>query len=88
MAETTNLTIRVEKEVKEKAEQLFSELGLNMSTAVNVFIRQAIRQGKIPFEISLSPNYETIQALEDVLNNRNLSATFESVEELMEDLNA
>lgn len=66
MSETTNLTIRIDKELKEKAEQLFSELGMNMTTAFNIFIRQAVRQGKIPFEISLNnPNVETIAAMEE-----------------------
>jgi len=53
MAETTNLNIRIDKELKEQAEVFFSELGLNMSSAFNVFVRQSLRQGKIPFEISI-----------------------------------
>lgn len=66
MAETTNLSIRIDKELKEQAEQLFSELGMNMTTAFNIFVRQAVRQGKIPFEISLNiPNAETIAAIEE-----------------------
>ena len=66
MSETTNLTIRIDKELKEQAEQLFSELGMNMTTAFTVFVRQAVRQGKIPFEISINiPNAETIAALEE-----------------------
>lgn len=51
MAETINVTIRLDKEVKENAERLFSDLGMNMSTAFNIFARQSLRQGKIPFEI-------------------------------------
>ncbi|MEL7624715.1 MAG: type II toxin-antitoxin system RelB/DinJ family antitoxin [Clostridiales bacterium] len=51
MAETINVTIRLDKEVKENAEKLFNELGMNLSTAFNVFARQSLRQGKIPFEI-------------------------------------
>ncbi|KGP76544.1 damage-inducible protein J [Desulfosporosinus sp. Tol-M] len=66
MSETTNLTIRIDKELKEQAEKLFSELGMNMTTAFTVFVRQAVRQGKIPFEISLNiPNSETIVAMEE-----------------------
>ena len=44
--------IRIDDNLKEQAEILFEELGLNMSTAFNVFIRQSIRQGGIPFEIT------------------------------------
>ena len=66
MSKTTNLTIRMDKGLKEQAEQLFSELGMNMTTAFTVFVRQAVRQGKIPFEISLSvPNADTIAAMEE-----------------------
>lgn len=45
---TTNLNIRTDKEVKDKAEEIFSELGLNMTTAVNIFLRTAIREHGIP----------------------------------------
>ena len=53
MAETTNLNIRIDKELKEQAEVFFNELGLNMSSAFNIFVRQSLRQGKIPFELSV-----------------------------------
>jgi len=46
-----NVTIRLDREVKEDAEILFKELGMNFSTAVNIFARQSLRQGRIPFEI-------------------------------------
>ncbi|MCL1874067.1 MAG: type II toxin-antitoxin system RelB/DinJ family antitoxin [Clostridiales bacterium] len=55
--ETTNINIRMERSLKEQAERLFSELGMNMTTAFNIFARQSVRQGKIPFEISLDPFY-------------------------------
>jgi DNA-damage-inducible protein J len=41
--------------LKEQAEALFNELGINMTTAFNIFVRQAVRQQKIPFEVSASP---------------------------------
>jgi len=86
---TTNLSIRMDVELKKQAEKLFSELGMNMTTAFNVFVRQSVRQGGIPFEIKLdTPNAETIAAMEDVDNNRNMSHTFSSVDELMRNLNA
>ena len=53
MSETTNLNIRIDKDLKEKAEIFFNELGLNMSSAFNIFVRQSLRQGKIPFELSI-----------------------------------
>jgi DNA-damage-inducible protein J len=51
MAKTINVTIRLDRDVKEGAERLFNDLGMNLSTAFNVFARQSLRQGKIPFEI-------------------------------------
>jgi len=50
--ELVTVNVRMEKSIKSEAEKLFTELGINMSTAINIFIRQAIRQNKIPFEIS------------------------------------
>ena len=66
-AETINLSIRMERELKEQAESLFSELGMNMTTAFNIFVRQSVRQGKIPFDITLNrPNPETLAALREI----------------------
>ena len=63
---TTNINIRMDKKLKKQAETLFSDLGMNMTTAFNIFLRQSVRQGKIPFEISLEkPNAETIAAIEE-----------------------
>jgi DNA-damage-inducible protein J len=56
MAGTTNLNIRIDKDLKDQAEAFFGELGLNMTTAINLFVRQSLRQGKIPFEISAVPD--------------------------------
>ena len=62
---------------------------MNMTTAFNIFAKTMVRQQRIPFEVSLdTPNAETLAAIDDVNHGRNLSRTFSSVEELMEDLNA
>jgi DNA-damage-inducible protein J len=66
-SQTINLSVRMDKDLKEKAEALFSELGMNMTTALTVFVRQSVRQGKIPFEISLNkPNEETLAAIREI----------------------
>ena len=57
MAETINVTIRLDRDIKERAERMFNDFGMNLSTAVNIFARQALRQGKIPFEI-FDPFYD------------------------------
>jgi len=62
----TNLNIRTDKDVKEQAEQLFAELGLNMTTAINLFLRTAIRKRGIPFDLLLDvPNDTTVAAIEE-----------------------
>jgi DNA-damage-inducible protein J len=48
----TNINIRMDDGLKQQAETLFSDLGMNMTTAFNIFVRQVVRQRKIPFEIS------------------------------------
>ena len=61
---TTNISIRMDSELKAQADAFFGELGMNLSTAFNVFVRQSLREGRIPFDISLSqPNKETIAAM-------------------------
>ena len=61
---TTNLNIRIDKAVKDQAEEIFDELGLNMTTAVNMFLRTAIREHGIPFELKLDvPNETTAAAI-------------------------
>ena len=70
MADTTNINVRVDKELKRKAEAIFNELGLNMSTAMNMFLRYSVRYGGIPFDLRLdTPNEETRAAIDDVNNN-------------------
>ena len=61
---TTNLNIRIEKTIKDQAEEIFNELGLNMTTAINMFLRTAIREHGIPFELKLDvPNETTATAI-------------------------
>lgn len=63
---TTNLNIRTDKAVKDQAEAIFTELGLNMTTAINMFLRTTIREHGIPFELKLDiPNETTAAAIEE-----------------------
>jgi DNA-damage-inducible protein J len=81
----TNLNIRIDKDVKEQAEQLFAELGLNMTTAINLFLRTAIRKHGIPFDLYLDvPNETTVAAIEEgkKLLNDPSSPKYSSMEEL------
>ena len=76
--QTINVTIRLDRDVKENAEKLFGDLGMNFSTAVNVFARQSLRQGKIPFEIydpfySEKNQVELARRVADIQAGKNLS---------------
>ena len=53
MGQMINVNIRMDEELKKQADYLFNELGLNMSAAVNMFVRQAVRNGGIPFEVTM-----------------------------------
>ncbi|GJN64000.1 MAG TPA: type II toxin-antitoxin system RelB/DinJ family antitoxin [Candidatus Faecalibacterium intestinipullorum] len=81
--------IKIDPELKEQAQALFDSLGLSLSAAVNVFLRQAVREQAIPFRIGEPlPNAETLRAIEEARNGIGLSRGFSSVQDLMEDLNA
>ena len=87
MAKTDTLHIRIEPRVKEKAEETLSELGLSISDAINVFLRQVIINDGIPFEIRKA-NYNriTLKAMDDAKKQKNVSETYDSVDEMFEEL--
>ena len=86
---TTNLNIRTDKDIKEQADKLFAELGLNMTTAINMFLRTAIREKGIPFPIKLDvPNEETSEAILEgrkIAEDKNAKG-YSSIDELKEAL--
>ena len=89
MNKNTSVTIRMDNKTKEEAQSIFSDLGMDMSTAINVFLKQTIRHRGFPFELSLNtPNTLTAQAIEKASEGVDLHGLFDSVEDLMEDLDA
>ena len=84
----TSMSIRLDSEVKEQAQQVFSNLGMDMTTAINIFLRQAIQYQGLPFDVKIDENRKLLQVVTDVEQNRNMSQSFESVSDLMEDLRA
>lgn len=79
----------MDKDLKEQAESLFTELGMNMTTAFNIFLRQSVRQGKIPFEISLNtPNAATLAAMQEIedMKSGKLPKQPQSIENLFKEL--
>ena len=84
---STNVTI--DEVTKKKAQVLLADFGMDLSTAVNIFLKQMVYEGSFPFLIRREvPNEETKKAIENVRNGRGLSKGFKSVKELMEDLYA
>lgn len=86
---STSVTVRLNKDVKNQAQRIYAELGIDMTTAINVFLRQSIRSNGFPFEVNLNvPNSVTFAAMRATQNNEDMHGPFDSVEALMEDLNA
>jgi DNA-damage-inducible protein J len=86
---TTNINVRVDEKLKKNTEKLFAHLGLNMTTAINMFLKSCERENGIPLDLKIeTPNEETLQAMKDVEEGKNLIGPFYSVKELMEALNA
>ena len=87
---TVNMSIRMDKELKKQADAMLSDMGLNMTTAMNMFLRQVVRQGRIPFEIATDiPNAETVAAIkemDDMLSGKIPAKRYSSTKELFEDL--
>lgn len=50
-----NITIRMDEDLKKKADVLFDELGMSFTTAINVFVKQSLREGRLPFEVTTKP---------------------------------
>ena len=89
MAMKKNLTLRIDPELKMQASELFNALGMDLSTATGIFFRQALRCHGLPFEVKLDdPNEISIKAIEDAINDRNMSGPFDYVSDLMEALDA
>ncbi|WP_062122719.1 type II toxin-antitoxin system RelB/DinJ family antitoxin [Streptococcus cristatus] len=84
----TSMSIRLDSEVKEQAQQVFNSLGMDMTTAINIFLRQAIQYQGLPFDVRLDESKKLMEVLADLDQNRNMSQSFGSVSDLMEDLRA
>ena len=91
MKETTNVSIRMDTQLKDEADALFSELGMNMTTAISIFVRQALREGGIPFEVKMDrPNRQTSAALKEaerIAGDPSVKG-YDDLDELFNDLRA
>lgn len=89
MSTMTTINIRISEETKKAAEALFEDFGLSMTSAINVFLKQVIRENRIPFEIGYeTPNDLTAKVLKETEEGKNLSSVYHSVSDLMDSLHA
>jgi DNA-damage-inducible protein J len=82
----TNLTIRIDENIKQEAESLFNRIGLNMSAAINVFFRQAIREQSIPFELKPYDEYYSGAKMERLMHSVGQAERNETVTKTMSEL--
>ena len=87
---TVNTSIKIDEKTKKEAQELFKDLGLSLSTAINIFLKQAIREKGIPFYInSLPENSELAQAFEEakqIKKNPSNYKSYSSPEEMFKDV--
>ena len=83
---STNINIRIDRSIKEEADNLFKDLGMNITTAINLFLKQSIRNQALPFHVTRNiPNKETAEAikeLDNMLKNPQEYESYANVDEL------
>lgn len=85
----TNLNLRLDSDMKVQVERILNDMGLNFTTAVNIYFKQILRTGEIPFKIKVDvPNAETLKAMEEAEKLTKSSDTkyYDSAGELFEDI--
>ena len=83
-----NVTLRVDEDLKKQADALFSELGLTMTTAFNIFLRQAVREQQIPFRVTMnSPSAVTLADMDASEKGEDLCGPYDSISDSMDALN-
>ncbi|MBQ7204087.1 MAG: type II toxin-antitoxin system RelB/DinJ family antitoxin [Eubacterium sp.] len=85
----TNVNIRMDENTKKQFNAFCEEIGISVSSAFNMFAKTVVREHRIPFEITTEvPNSVTLATIEKAENGEDVYGPFDSVEELMESLNA
>ncbi len=86
----TNITMRMDEDLKGQVQELVSNLGMDMTTFFTLYAKQAVREQKIPFEISMKiPNKDTIEALEEIKamkKNNSIGKAYTDVDEMIREL--
>lgn len=85
--EKTSITVKVDASTKKEAENIFNDLGLNMTTGINIFLKAVSRERAIPFSLDLKEaNDESLKALYEVRNNLDKLKTYNNFKELLTDI--
>jgi DNA-damage-inducible protein J len=83
------VTVRTSLETKEEAKQIFETLGIDLSTAINVFLKKSITAGGFPFSVTIDkPNKITMKAIQDSVEHPERGKHYDTFEDFMEDMNA
>ena len=89
MNKTASISLRIEPETKSLAEKIYNNLGITLADAINIFLKRSIAEGGLPFELKqYPPNKLTIDTIEKANKGEDLHGPFNSIDELMNDLNA
>ena len=90
MTKTSAINVNVPTDVKEEANALFNNLGLTMSGAINIFLKKALSEGGIPFEVrERKPSKRLLEALkesEDIINGKIKAKRYNNFDEILEDI--
>lgn len=70
-SKTTNFSIRMDVEVKKQCEEIFNQLGMNLTTAINIFLKQSIRSKGMPFEVRLDSPAPKVEEVKSASPNQN-----------------
>jgi DNA-damage-inducible protein J len=81
MAEVTNLNIKIDRDLKVRADRLFNDMGMNLTTAVNVFVRQALLEQAIPFKV-----HRGVESVETTASVEQRRAAMQEIRDLLADV--
>ena len=82
---TVNVTLRIAEDLKEQADALFDDIGLSLNAACRIFLKKAVQEQRIPFELT-RPDRKTLRVISDAEQDKNVSGGYDSVDELIEAL--
>ena len=84
---TVSTSIKIDAKTKKEAQELFKDIGMSLTTAINIFLKQAVRDQRIPFYVG-EPKYkeEVYQVMKDLKQGKNLSKSYHSAREMIEDI--